>query len=209
VIEDDYDGEFRFSGRPLVALRSLDTSGCVIYMNSFNKSLFPTLRLGFLLVPPRLHAAVLAARTTLERFPQALNQAILCDFIAGGHLSRHLRRMREVCAERIDLLTCRVAAELDGVMTLAPTHIGLHAVGWLPEEWDDAEAAQLAAAQDVDSVALSRFTVARSLPPALVLGVAVGDAQAIRRGVTRMATALRKPTLARYSRSSTASLPGA
>jgi GntR family transcriptional regulator / MocR family aminotransferase len=209
VIEDDYDGEFRFSGRPLVALRSLDTSGCVIYMNSFNKSLFPTLRLGFLLVPPRLHAAVLAARTTLERFPQALNQAILCDFIAGGHLSRHLRRMREVCAERIDLLTCRVAAELDGVMTLAPTHIGLHAVGWLPEEWDDAEAAQLAAAQDVDSVALSRFTVARSLPPALVLGVAVGDAQAIRRGVTRMATALRKPTLARYSRSSTASLPSA
>lgn len=192
VIEDDYDGEFRFSGRPLAALRSLDTSGCVIYMNSFNKSVFPTLRLGFVLVPAPLHAAVLAARTALDRHPPALDQAILCDFISGGHLSRHLRRMREVCAERIDLLSRRVAAELDGMMTLAPTHLGLHAVGWLPEEWSDEEAARLAAEHEVDSVALSRFAIARSVPPALVLGVAVGDAQAIRRGVTRMATALRK-----------------
>jgi GntR family transcriptional regulator/MocR family aminotransferase len=76
-------------------------------------------------------------------------------------------------------------------MTLAPTHLGLHAVGWLPEGTDDLEAARLAAAHEVDSVALSRFAIARSLPPALVLGVAVGDAQAIRRGVTRMASALR------------------
>ena len=192
VIEDDYDGEFRFSGRPLAALRSLDTSGCVIYMNSFNKSVFPTLRLGFVLVPAPLYAAVLAARTALDRHPPALDQAILCDFISGGHLSRHLRRMREVCAERIDLLRRRVAAELDGMMTLAPTHLGLHAVGWLPEEWSDEQAARLAAEHEVDSVALSRFAIARSVPPALVLGVAVGDTQAIRRGVTRMATALRK-----------------
>jgi GntR family transcriptional regulator/MocR family aminotransferase len=78
------------------------------------------------------------------------------------------------------------------MMRLAPTHRGLHAVGWLPVGTDDLQAARLAAAHEVDSVALSRFAVARSVPPALVLGVAVGDAQAIRRGVTRMAGALRK-----------------
>ena len=192
IIEDDYDGEFRFAGRPLAALRSLDASGCVVYVNSFNKSLFPTLRLGFVLVPPRLVDAVLAARSALDPYPQAVDQAILCDFIAGGHMARHLRRMREVCAQRIELLTRRVQLELAGLMTLAPSHVGLHAVGWLTEGIDDVEAARLAAAQDVDSVALSKFTIARTLAPALVLGTAVGDAQAIRRGVTRLAGALRK-----------------
>jgi GntR family transcriptional regulator / MocR family aminotransferase len=194
VIEDDYDGEFRFSGRPLAALRSLDASGSVIYLNSFNKSLFPTLRIGFLLVPERLLPAVVAARSGLDPYPQALDQAILCDFISGGHLSRHLRRMREVCAERIDLLTRRVGVELEGVMRLAPTHLGLHAVGWLPQGTDDVEAARLLAAHEVDSVALSRFAISRKLPPALVLGVAVGDGLAIRRGVSRMAAALRSLT---------------
>ena len=195
IIEDDYDGEFRFAGRPLAALRSLDASGCVIYVNSFNKSLFPTLRLGFLLVPPCLIDAVLAARSALDPYTQAVDQAILCDFIAGGHMARHLRRMRDICAERIELLARRVQLELEGVMTmtLAPSHLGLHAVGWLAEGSDDVEAAKLAAAQDVDSVALSKFAIARTLPPALVLGTAVGDAQAIRRGVTRLAAALRRP----------------
>jgi GntR family transcriptional regulator / MocR family aminotransferase len=192
IVEDDYDGEFRFAGRPLAALRSLDASGCVIYVNSFNKSLFPTLRMGFLLVPPSLVDAVIAARSALDPYPQAVDQAILCDFIAGGHMARHLRRMREVCAERIELLARRVQLELDGVMTLSPSHLGLHAVGWLTEGSNDVEAAKLAAAQEVDSMALSKFAIGRTMPPALVLGTAAGDAHAIRRGVTRLATALRK-----------------
>jgi GntR family transcriptional regulator / MocR family aminotransferase len=100
--------------------------------------------------------------------------------------------MREICAERIELLARRVQLELEGVMTLSPSHLGLHAVGWLTEGSNDVEAAKLAAAQEVDSMALSKFAVGRTMPPALVLGTAVGDAQAIRRGVTRLATALRK-----------------
>jgi GntR family transcriptional regulator/MocR family aminotransferase len=200
IVEDDYDGEFRFSGRPLAALRSLGAGDCVIYVNSFNKSLFPTLRLGFLLAPARLIDAVAACRSVLDPVPGAIEQAILCDFISAGHMARHLRRMRDICAERIDLLRSRVRLELEGVMQLLPTHVGLHAVGWLAAGSDDQEAARRAAAHDVDSLALSRFTVSRTMNPALVLGIASGDAQAIRRGVTRLATALREVDAARKAR---------
>jgi len=200
IVEDDYDGEFRFSGRPLAALRSGDTSDCVIYVNSFNKSLFPTLPLGYLVVPGRLIDAFAAARSVVDPQTRALDQAILCDFICSGHMARHLRRMRDICAERIDLLARRVRLELSGIMTLSPLHVGLHALGWLAQGSDDVAAARFAAQHEVDSVALSSLTIGRSLPPALVLGVASGDAQAIRRGVSRLASALRELAAVRRKR---------
>ncbi len=192
IFEDDYDGAFRFSGRPLAALQSLDASGHVIYSNTFNKLLFPSLRLAFLVVPPRLVDAVAAARSVLERFPPLLDQSILCDFITEGHLALHMRRMRDLYASRLDRLVRCARAELNGVLEMSPQRAGLQIVGWLPEGVDDIQACQMAAAHGVDSVPLSLLGVDRKPPAGLVLGVASPGDHAIRRGIERLGRALRE-----------------
>lgn len=192
IFEDDYDGSFRFSGRPLAALQSLDASGHVIYSNTFNKVLFPSLRLAFLVVPPRLIDAVAAARSVLERFPPLLEQAILCDFIVEGHLGQHMRRMRDLYASRLDRIVRCARAELDGVLEMSPLRGGLQIVGWLPPGMDDVRACQVAADNGVDSAPLSVLSIDRTLPPGLVLGVASAGDRAIRRGIERLGRALRE-----------------
>jgi GntR family transcriptional regulator / MocR family aminotransferase len=192
IFEDDYDGAFRFSGRPLAALRSLDCGGHVIYSNTFNKVLFPSLRLAFLVVPPRLVDAVTAARSVLERFPPLLDQTVLCDFITGGHLGQHMRRMRDLYASRLEILVRAARTSLSGVLELSPLRAGLQIVGWLPEGMEDVRACAAAAQDGVDSVPLSALTLERRLPPGLVLGVASAGDRAIRRGVERLGGALRQ-----------------
>jgi GntR family transcriptional regulator/MocR family aminotransferase len=192
IFEDDYDGSFRFSGRPLAALQSLDSGGHVIYSNTFNKVLFPALRLAFLVVPPRLVDSVAAARSVLDRFPPLLDQAILCDFIAGGHLAQHMRRMRDLYASRLDRLVRCARVELGSVLEMSPLRAGLQIVGWLPADMNDVEACQRAAQYGVDSVPLSLLGIERPPPPGLVLGVAPAGDRAIRRGVERLGRALRE-----------------
>lgn len=191
VFEDDYDSQLRFSGRPLAALQSLDTGGCVIYSNSFNKMLFTSLRLGFLVLPPRLVDPVAAARSIIDRFPSVLEQATLCDFIAEGHMDQHMRRMRELYAARFDALIRSARRELEGLMELAPIHAGLQTVGWLAAGIDEGEACRRAAEHGIDSVALSRLAIERTMPPGLVLGVGSADVRAVRRGVRQLARVLR------------------
>ena len=191
IFEDDYDGAFCFSGRPLAALQSLDPAGNVIYSNSFNKLLFPALRLAFLVLPPRLVDAVAAARSVVERFPSVPLQAALCDFIAEGHFSQHVRRMREVYATRLDTLVRRAGAELSGLLDLRAPHGGLPVVGWLPSTIDDSEAARVAAEHGIDSSPLSALRVDRPQPGGLVLGVTAAGDRAIRLAVSRLAQALR------------------
>jgi GntR family transcriptional regulator/MocR family aminotransferase len=191
IFEDDYDGAFCFSGRPLAALHSLDPAGNVIYSNSFNKLLFPGLRLAFLVLPPTLAGAVAAARSVVDRFPSVPFQATLCDFITEGHFSQHVRRMREVYATRLETLVRSAGAELSGLLELRPPHGGLQVVGWLPAAVDDREAARIAADHGVDSSPLSALHVDRILPPGLVLGVTAAGERAIRLAVKRLGEALR------------------
>jgi GntR family transcriptional regulator / MocR family aminotransferase len=191
IFEDDYDGVFRFSGRPLAALQSLDCGGQVIYSNTFNKVLFPSLRFAFMVVPPRLVDAVAAARSVLDRFPPVLDQAILCDFIVEGHLGQHMRRMRDLYASRLDRIVRCARTKLSDVLELSPLRGGLQIVGWLPAGTNDVQAAQVAAEHGVDSVPLSALAIERTLPPGLVLGVAAAGDRAIRRGIERLGQALR------------------
>ena len=192
IFEDDYDGAFRFSGRPLAALRSLDSGGHVIYSNTFNKVLFPSLRLAFVVVPPRLVDAAAAAKSVLERFPPLLDQAILCDFIVEGHLGQHMRRMRDLYASRLDCLVRSVRTGLRGLLEMAPLRGGLQVVGWLPTGVSEIEAWQHAGEHGVDSCPLSYLSIERTLPPGLVLGVASAGDRAIRRGIDRLGEALRE-----------------
>ena len=129
VIEDDYDSEFRYGARPVPCLHGLDVDGRVIYVGSFSKTLFPALRLGFLIVPPDLQDGLVAARAAADQHPPVLDQAVLADFIVEGHFARHLRRMRVAYRERLEALTDgRGSGYCGGALRLRPTRTGLHAI---------------------------------------------------------------------------------
>ncbi len=192
IFEDDYDSQLGFSGRPLAALQSLDRNGCVIYSNSFSKMLFPSLRLGFLIVPQTLLGAVEAARSVLQRFPSVLDQAVLAEFIAAGHMEQHMRRMRDLYTQRHDALVRIAQGELADVLRLSPMPAGLQTVGWLAEGIPEIEASRQSAEQGIMALPLSSLTVERSMPPGLVLGAAATDIPAIRRGVEQLGDILRR-----------------
>jgi len=126
IIEDDYDGEFRHHGRPLDALQTLDRAGQVIYVGTFSKSLFPALRLGFIVAPPWLRPALVAAKQLTDWQCPLLEQMALAHFIDDGHLARHVRRMRRIYAERHDALSEAIQRDLRKTLMLIPSSSGLH-----------------------------------------------------------------------------------
>ncbi len=131
LIEDDYDSEYRFEGRPVPALQGLDKSGSVLFVGSFNKVLFPSLRLGYLVLPPALVEPLVALRLAVDLSPPSLDQAILCDFIAEGHMGRHIRRMRELYATRLRALQEGARKHLRGLLEISPIQAGLNTSGFL------------------------------------------------------------------------------
>ncbi|GAA3529957.1 PLP-dependent aminotransferase family protein [Amycolatopsis ultiminotia] len=126
VLEDDYDTEFRYSGRPLEPLHSLDSHGRVAYAGSFSKVLSPALRLGFLAAPPALTEAIVKAKYLADWHSPGIEQAVLAAFLAEGGFARHIRRMRGVYRERHDLLVDGLRSELGDVLAPVPSAAGLH-----------------------------------------------------------------------------------
>lgn len=189
IVEDDYDSEFRYAGRPLAALHGLDPDGSVIYAGSFSKVLFPGIRLGYVVIPSSLMDAFGAMRHFLNYSSHYLEQAVLADFIAEGHFERHIRRTRAVYFERQHVLVETVRCELEGRMAVSPADAGLSLVGWLPERMSDAVAAQMARKRAVDVWPLSSFST-RRLAPGLMLGYAGLSDVEIRDGVARLSAAL-------------------
>jgi GntR family transcriptional regulator/MocR family aminotransferase len=190
IVEDDYDSEYRYSGRPIPALQGLDQHGLVALVGSFSKVLFPSLRLGYLVVPPDLVDVIASAKSVATRYAPVLDQAILCDFITGGHFGRHLRRMREVYAERRGVLFEEAERHLNGLLEITGVEAGLQTAGWLAPGITGVAAARAAAAQQVDVVPLSQYDLRPSSREGLQLGFAAVDAHEIRRGVRGLALAL-------------------
>ena len=190
VIEDDYDSEFRYGTRPIPCLHGLDVDGRVIYVGSFSKTLFPALRLGFLIVPPDLQDGMVAARAVADQHPPVLDQAVLADFIGEGHFARHLRRMRVAYHERLEAMTAAAARLCGGALRVRPTRTGLHAIADLAGV-DAVKVSRAAAARGVEAAPLSAYFVGRARPPeALVLGFAAVDPGAAARGMERLAAAI-------------------
>jgi GntR family transcriptional regulator / MocR family aminotransferase len=189
IVEDDYDSEYRFRGRPLTALQGLDTANRVIYIGTFSKVLFPALRLGYLVVPPGLVDAFVAARALTDRQAPVLEQAVLADFIAEGYFARHLRRMRALYAERRAALVDAIAQKLDGMLEVTSEPAGLHVLARLPKGMDDRAIARRAAAHHVEAPALSEYALTRLARGGLVLGYAALPAHEIREGVRQLAAA--------------------
>jgi GntR family transcriptional regulator / MocR family aminotransferase len=190
IVEDDYDSEYRYSGRPIPALQGLDQHGLVALVGSFSKVLFPSLRLGYLVVPPDLVDIVAAAKSVATRHAPVLDQAILCDFITAGHFGRHLRRMREVYAERWGVLLEEAERHLSGLLEIAGVEAGLQTAGWLAPGVTGVGAARAAAAREVEVVPLSEYDLRPSSREGLQLGFAAVDPHEIRRGVRSLALAL-------------------
>jgi len=191
IVEDDYDAEYRYSGRPVAALQALDSSGCVIYAGTFTKMLFNALRLGFMVLPERLVEPFISARSLVDRHPPTLEQAILAEFIAEGHFGHHIRRMRQAYAERIDVLKTAADKHLDGVLDVVHAAAGIRTLGWLKTWKSDHDAAQEARKHGLEVEPLSVFTTKYQQPPALMLGFASCTPAELRRGVGILATALR------------------
>jgi GntR family transcriptional regulator/MocR family aminotransferase len=191
ILEDDYDSEFRYTGRPLASLQGLDTEGRVVYLGTLSKVLFPSLRLGFLIVPPALVEPFERARALLDRQSPTLEQAALAEFIADGHLARHIRRMRSLYAERHASLVALAQRHLSGLLEVRPSEAGMHLVGWLPEGVDDRAVAQAASAAGLETTALSLHYL--DAPPprgGLLLGFSAYDAAQQEAAITRLAAVL-------------------
>lgn len=190
IFEDDYDGEYRYSGRPIPALQGLDRSGVVLFAGSFSKVLFPAIRLGFLIVPNDLVATVEATKSITNRHTPLLEQTVLCDFITEGHFGRHLRRMREVYAERLGVLLDAARAQLSGLLDLVDVEAGLQTSGLLRAGIDGRAAVAAAAQRGVEVEALATFARAPFARDGLLLGFAAVDGREIKRGVGELAAAL-------------------
>lgn len=137
VIEDDYDGEFRF-GRPLDALQSLDRTGSVFYIGTFTKSLFPGIRLGFVVAPPWARRALVVAKACSDMHCAVVEQDTLAAFIAEGHMARHVRRMRSVYAARLRVLLACLRDDFGRWLEPIPSLAGLHvaALARVPTDMD-------------------------------------------------------------------------
>jgi len=188
ILEDDYDSEFRFSGQPIATLRALDPR--VIYLGTFSKTLLPTLRLAFIVLPPELREPVLAIRVQTDLCPPLLEQAVLADFVTGGHLARHLRQLRRIVRRRRTCLLEEAARELGGLLHLEEQETGLHLVGRLAGGIAAARATEEARREGVDVLPLSTFAVRTRVPEALVLGFGAAREPDIRSAVRRLRRAL-------------------
>ncbi|MET3594107.1 GntR family transcriptional regulator/MocR family aminotransferase [Mesorhizobium shonense] len=192
VIEDDFDGEYRFQGRPVPAIQSMDRSGRVIYVGTFAKLLFPALRLGFMVLPIELAGRIVNALSTTGQFAPLLLQAALADFITEGHMSRHLKRMRRIYAQRRQLFREIVTERLRDEITLSPAEAGIQVVGYLREGIDDIKVSQAAAKRAINVSPLSKYFQNTAPTQGLVLGYAACDAAQTREGVERLAAAIRE-----------------
>lgn len=172
LIEDDYDSEFRFEGAPLAALKSLDAGGRVVYVGTFSKVLFPSLRLAFVVLPDRLVEPFAAALSLTGRYLSPASQAVLHEFIAEGHFGRHLRRMRLHYAERAEALRAALDRHLAGLLSLPAMIAGLDTPAFLPPGSEDVLIARLAVETGVETRPLSHYAVDRPAPPGLMLGFA-------------------------------------
>ena len=190
IIEDDYDGEFSFGGAPLPTLKSVDTTGLVIYVGTFSKSLFPSLRLGYLLVPPALVDTLNSIMSKLLHGAPTSTQAVVAEFIDEGHFAAHLRRMRRIYAERHEAL-CRAAQrELAGALDIVPSHSGLHTIGRLRGERSEQRVVAAAEQREITVSPIARFAIAPVNVRGLVLGFGGVSPAQIEAGVQVLADVL-------------------
>jgi GntR family transcriptional regulator / MocR family aminotransferase len=192
ILEDDYDGEYRYDSQPVASLHGLDTDQRVLYVGTFSKVLFPAIRVGYVVMPPDLVPRFRRVRDSMDIFPATLYQMALHDFLREGHFARHIRRMRAVYAERRRVLVATLEAELGKGVEIVGDRAGMHLVVYLPRGARDRAIAERAAERGVSVIPLSTCYVGPRPRPGLVLGYGASRVDEIPDAVRRLATALAK-----------------
>lgn len=191
IIEDDYDSEYRYASRPLAALQGMEPGARVIYVGTFSKVLFPSLRVGYVVVPPPLWDRFVRLREALDIFSPTLTQAVLADFLAEGHFARHLRRMRKLYLGRRNALVGAIRAHLGDRLFVQGAEAGLHLAAFLPPGVDDREVLRRAAARGITGTPLSSCYAGRRPRSGLILGFGGSEERRLRDAVTTLAGVIR------------------
>ncbi len=185
IIEDDYDSEFRFDGRPIPSLQGLDHYGRVIYLGTFSKTLFPSMRLGYMVVPKTLSEVVALALSELYREGRLVEQATLADFISEGHYAQHIRKTKIVYARRQSILREALIKHFGRDWPISNHEAGLHLILHLPEHTNDAAIAAQAQAIGIWVRPLSSY-YAHHPRPGLLFGYASVNEEKILPNLTRL-----------------------
>lgn len=196
VIEDDYDSEFRYAGKPLSAMQGLDRSGRVIYVGTFSKIMFPTLRIGYLVVPPDLVDPFLRVRRAIDDHPPITAQPALAAFVDDGHFASHIRRMRSLYGERQKILLTALDEHLSGALEFSPSEAGMHLCCGLSPTLSaritDTALAEIARSLGVVTMPLSELYTSAKGRPGLALGYAGFEEKIIWRGAKRLSHAVER-----------------
>lgn len=186
IIEDDYDSEYRYGSMPIASLQGLDHHSRVIYIGTFSKTLFPALRLGYVVVPPDLLPSFVAVRHAIDISPPHFFQAVLNDFMREGHYARHIRRMRQLYAQRRAALVSALAKEFGSSLELAGAEAGMYLAAFLPKGLRDQELALRAARQGLWLLPLSPAYMGDSPRHGLILGFGSTSARQIPQAVRHL-----------------------
>ncbi len=170
ILEDDYDSEYRYQSMPIASLQGLDANARVIYIGTFSKVLFPSLRLGYLVLPSDLVERFIAVRRVMDLRPPSFYQEVLADFIAEGHFARHLRRMRVLYGERARVLVDSIHQELGSMVEVFGGEAGMHLTVTLNRRSRDLEMAARAARQNLWIWPLSLFYLGDGARSGFILG---------------------------------------
>ena len=179
IIEDDYDSEFRFEGRPISSLQGMDQDGRVLYLGTFSKVMYPGIRLGYVVIPPQLVVAFKNGLYELQRPGQVMIQAALADFIEEGHFASHIRRLKQTYAERRRLLQAALAPVSKVGARLSMVDSGLHLVVEFDANINDVQVAELAAEQGLRVYALSNYCMGEQREKGLIIGYAYAATESI------------------------------
>lgn len=190
ILEDDYDSEFRYEGRPVESLQGLDRTGLVVYGGTFSKSVLAGLRIGFLVLPPGLVASFVAAKSLWDSGAPMLEQAILAEFIRSGDFERHIRRMRRLYRDRRNALLTALQTCFSDRVEVGERHGGLNVLIALDLPGSEAKLATMAARAGIGLRPASPYYSVAPSRPHFLMGFAALPAEEIAEGVRKLAAAL-------------------
>jgi len=190
IIEDDYDSEYRYESRPVASLQGMDVNARVIYIGTFSKVLFPSLRIGYIVIPPDLVDRFVAVRATMDIFPPYLYQEVLNDFMRMGHFGRHVRKMRQLYGERRTMLLKSLQSEFGNLLEVHGAEAGMHLAVTLPPGVRDRDIVERAAKRSLWLWPLSPSYLSKRPRQGLILGFGSTPADQIPRAVSQLRVAV-------------------